>query len=82
MNFKRKRHNDYRISKRVVEVDDLSFLSDRDHRYGWLKRHYRHHRLRRALKKAEKITASNPKVATDLVRYYFIPKDRITIKKK
>lgn len=80
MKFKKRRHNDYRISKRVVEVDDLSFLSDRDHRYGWLRRHYRHHRLRRALKKAEKITASNPKVATDLVRYYFIPKDRITIK--
>lgn len=80
MKFIRRRHNDYRISKRVVEVDDLSFLSDRDHRYGWFRRHYRHHRLRRALKKAEKITACNPKVATDLVRYYFIPKDRITIK--
>ena len=74
------KHSDYRISKRVVEVEDLSFLSDRNHRYGWFRRHYRHHRLRRALKKAEKIDASNPKTATDLVRYYFISKERIILK--
>lgn len=74
------KNNDYRASKKVVEVHDLSFLSDRNHRYGWLKRHYRHHRLRRALKKAKSIIANNPKVATDIVRYYFVPKDKITIK--
>lgn len=75
-----KKYSDYRISKRVVEIEDLSFLSDRNHSYGWIRRHYRHHRLRRALKKADKIIACNPKTATDLVRYYFIPKERITIK--
>lgn len=80
MKFKRRKHNDYRISKRVVEVEDLSFLSDRDHHYGWLKRHFRHHRLRRALKKAERVVADNPKVATDIVRYYFVPKDKITVR--
>lgn len=74
------KHSDYRISKRVVEVEDLSFLSDRNHRYGWFRRHYRHHRLRRALKKAEKIVASNPKTATDLVRYYFVARERIILK--
>ena len=74
------KHSDYRISGRVIEINDLSFLSDRNHRYGWVRRHYRHHRLRRALKKADKIIASNQKVATDIVRYYFIPKDRITVK--
>ena len=74
-----KKHNDYRISGRMVEVEDLSFLSDRNHRYGWFRRHFRHHMLRRALKKAEKIVACNPKTATDLVRYYFVPKDRITL---
>jgi hypothetical protein len=75
-----KKHSDYRISKRIIEVEDLSFLSDRNHRYGWIRRHYRHHRLRRALKKAEKIIASDSDVATDIVRYYFVPKDRIIIK--
>ena len=80
MKFRKKKHNDYRISKRVVEVEDLSFLSDRDHHYGWFKRHYRHHRLRRALKKAEHIVASDPKTATDIVRYYFVPKEKITLK--
>jgi hypothetical protein len=75
-----KKYIDYRISKRVVEIEDLSFLSDRNHRYGWIRRHYRHHRLRRALKKADKIIACNQKTATDLVRYYFVPKERIMIK--
>lgn len=74
-----KKYKDYRISKRTVEVHDLSFLSDRDHRYGWFRRHYRHHKLRRALKKADRIIAQNPKVATDLTRYYFVPKERVTM---
>lgn len=75
-----KRNKDYKVSKRVVEVNDLSFLSDRNHRYGWLKRHYRHHRLRYALRRAEKVIAHDPKVAVDIVRYYFVPKDKITLK--
>ncbi len=75
------KHNDYRISRRVIEINNLSFLSDRNNRYGWLRLHLRHHKLRRALKKAEKVIVSNPDVATDVVRYYFVPKDRITIKK-
>ena len=66
--------------RRVVEVDDLSFLSDRNHSYGWLRRHYRHFRLRRALKKAKVIIASDTKVALEITRYYFIPKDRINIR--
>ena len=40
----------------------------------------KHHRLRRALKKAGKVIAADPDVATDIVRYYFVPKDKITIK--
>lgn len=75
-----RKYSDYRISKNVVEVDDLSFLSDRNHEYGWLRRHYRHHKLRRALKRADTIIAGTPKVATDIARYYFIPKERISIK--
>ncbi len=73
------KNKDYQSKKKVVKVNDLSFLSDRDHKYGWFKRHYRHHRLRRTLKKARVIIASNPDVARDLTRYYFIPKSRIDI---
>ncbi len=75
-----KKYTDYKAKRRVVEVHDLSFLSDRNHKYGWFRRHYRHHKLRRALKRAEKIIATNPKVATDITRYYFVPKDRITLR--
>lgn len=64
----------------MVEVNDLSFIKDRDHRYGWVKRHYRHFRLRRALRKAKSIVAADPDVAFDISRYYFIPKERITVR--
>ncbi len=74
------KNRDYRSKNRVVEVHDLSFLSDRDHKYGWFKRHYRHHRLCRALRRARTVIASNPEVAKGLTRYYFIPKDRINIR--
>lgn len=65
--------------RRIVEVEDLSFLADREHPYNWFQRHFHHHRLRIALKKADCIIAASPKVATDLVRYYFVPKDKITV---
>lgn len=74
-----KRYKDYRTSKRTVEVHDLSFLSDPNHHYGWFRRHYRHHKLRRALKRADRIIAGSPKVATDIVRYYFVPKEKLTV---
>ena len=74
-----KRITDYKTSRKTVEVHDLSFLSDRNHRYGWFSRHYRHHRLRRALKKAARSIALNNEGAHDITRYYFIPKERMTI---
>ncbi len=74
------KNKDYQSKKRVVEVHDLSFLSDRNHRYGWFKRHYRHHRLRYALKKAKVIVANNPEIAKELTKYYFIPKDKISVR--
>lgn len=75
-----KKSSDYNTRKRVVMVHDLSFLSDRNHRYGWIRRHYKHFRLRRALRKAKEIIAADPKVATDITRYYFIPKSRINVR--
>lgn len=75
-----KKNTDYITGKKVVMVHDLSFLSDRNHSYGWLRRHYRHHRLRRALRRADNIIAGNEEVAKDITRYYFIPKERINIR--
>lgn len=75
-----KKNSVYNASRSVVTVHDLSFLSDRNHRYGWIRRHYKHFRLRRALLKAKEIIAADPKVATEITRYYFIPKDRINVR--
>lgn len=68
--------------KRVVEVSDLSYLTDRNHRYNWFQRHFHHHRLRRALKKASRVIAADKSVAQDVHRFYFIPHERITIRHK
>lgn len=75
-----KKYKDKDTGVKVVEVSDLSFLKERNHRYGWFRRHYKHQRLRRALKKAGRIIASDSEVATDIVRYYFVPKDKIVLK--
>lgn len=66
--------------RRVVEVDDLSYLVEREHPYNWFQRHFHHHRLRIALKKADLVIASSPEVATDIVRFYFFPKDKIIVR--
>lgn len=74
-----RKYKDYKIERKTVEVHDLSFLSDPGHHYGWFRRHYRHHRLRRALKRADRIIAENRKVAAEITRYYFIPKENIMV---
>ena len=66
--------------RRVVEVGDLSYLKEREHHYNWFQRHYHHHRLRRALKKADLVIVSTPETAIDVVRYYFVPKDKIKVR--
>lgn len=66
--------------RRVLEVGDLSFLGDRDHRYGWLRRHILHFRMHLELRRADHVVAESEAVAADLVRYYFVPKDRISLK--
>ena len=66
--------------RRVVEVGDLSYLKERDHHYNWFQRHYHHHSLRIALKKADLVVVSTPETAVDVVRYYFVPKDKIKVR--
>lgn len=64
----------------IVEVGDLSFLKEKKHPYGWLKRHFLHFRLKLALRKADRIYVNDLSTAIDLVRYYFVPKDKIAVK--
>ena len=66
--------------RRVVEVGDLSYLKEREHHYNWFQRHYHHHRLRIALKKADLVIVSTPETAIDVVRYYFVPKHKIKVR--
>lgn len=66
--------------RRVVEVGDLSYLKEREHHYNWFQRHYHHHRLRIALKKADLVIVSTPETAIDVIRYYFVPKDKIKVR--
>ena len=66
--------------KKVAHVEDLSFLSDREHRYNWLQRHYFNIRDKRACRKADSIIVSDQSVADDIVRYYFIPRSKIIIR--
>ena len=74
-----RKYIDKSTGKKVVEVRDLSYLKDRNHPYNWFQRHYHHHRLRIALRRANQVLAANDTVATDLVRDYFVPKDKISI---
>lgn len=64
----------------IIEVDDLTFIGDRDYPYNWFQRHFHHHRLRLSLKKADLVVAADTRVAVDLVRYYFVPKEMIVIR--
>ena len=75
-----KKYKDNITGARIVEVSDLSFLREHDHSYGWFRRHYKHHRLRRALKKAARVIAADAAVAGDVARYYRVPKEKINIK--
>ncbi len=72
-------YRDKITGKKVVEVDDLSFLKQRNHQWGWFRRHFNHFRLKFALCRADRIYVPNCEVAVDLVRYYFVPKDKIAV---
>ena len=65
--------------QRTVEVDDLSFISDRSHKLGWLRLHLTHFRIKFALRRADIVIVPDESVAWDVSRYYFFPKDRIYI---
>lgn len=66
---------------KVAPVEDLSFLSQRHHRYNWLQRHYYNIRYKRACRKADYVIVNNDDVANDVVKYYFIPRSKIVIRR-
>lgn len=62
----------------AVSVHDLSFLSgSRD--CSWLERHRLNIRVRSSVRKADIIVASSDDTARDVVKYYFIPKQKIAV---
>ena len=65
---------------KVVGIDDLSFISNRRHKLGWLGLHIKHFSIKIALYWADKVVVPSIEVAKDVVRYYFFPKNRIYIK--
>ena len=73
------KYKDKATGRKIAKVGDLGFLADRTCRHNWFKIHFRHHKLKWMLRKADLIVAENKDVADGLVRYYFIPRDRITI---
>lgn len=74
-----KKYREVGTGRNIVEVNDLSFLKYKDHEYGWLKRHALHFRLKLALYNADMIYAADSTIGVDLVRYYFVPKEKIII---
>lgn len=76
-----KKYRDKLSGKRIVEVRDLSFLRERQHRYGWIRRHYHSFRYKRACRRADVIVVPDDQTAFDVSRYYFIPKSKIRVVK-
>lgn len=64
---------------KVVEIYSLDFISDRNHKYGWLGLHFRHFRVKLLLKWADKVYVPDFQVAIDLVKYYFYPREDIIV---
>lgn len=64
----------------TLEVDDLDFLKNPEHQYGWIKRHFLSQWLKWALNHSDDIVAGNPTTAFDIHRFYYIPSCRITIR--
>lgn len=74
-----RKYRDRKTGKITVEVNDLSFLKEKDHPYGWFRRHFLHFRLKITLRNAEAILVPDTTTGIDLVRYYFVSKDKIAV---
>lgn len=65
--------------RKVVEVEDLSYLSDRNHGYSWFQLHWMHHTTGWAVRHADLVLVPNETVAKDVVKYYLVPKEKVVI---
>lgn len=74
------RYIDKLTGEKVAEVESLSFLCERENGYGWLKLHFHHFRMHLAIRWADCFVVADETVAADLVRYYFVPKEKIRIR--
>ena len=75
-----RRYTDASTGKTILEVDELDFLKNPKHRYGWIKRHFLNIWLKWALGNSDIIIAGNPTTAFDIHRFYYIPSERITVR--
>ena len=66
-------YKDRKTHEKIVEIHDLSFISDRNHKLGWFGLHYLHFRIKIMLKWADTV---------DLVRYYFFPRQNIIVDRR
>ena len=73
VNIRKARH-----TASVVTIHDLIFLFFPS-TYSWVDRHLYNMRFRSACRKADRIIAVSECTARDIVKYYFIPKDRISV---
>lgn len=75
-----RRYTDAQTGKTTLEIDELDFLKNPRHHYGWIKRHFLNLWLKWALGNSDTIIAGNPTTAFDIHRFYYIPTDRISVR--
>ena len=75
-----RRYVDPSDGKVVLEIDDLEFRKNPEHRYCWFKRHFLSHWLKWALNHSDVILAGDQTTAFDIHRFYYIPIARITVR--
>jgi hypothetical protein len=78
MEIKMKKYRDG-DGRKVVEVNDLSYLGNWNHEYSWFQLHKMHHTTGWAVRRADVVFVPNETVAKDVVKYYLIPKDKVVI---
>lgn len=64
--------------KSIVTIHDLIFVSF-PHTYNWFSRHIYNVKFRQACRTADRIIAVSRCTANDIVKYYFIPKNKIDV---
>ncbi len=75
-----RRYTDSQTGKRILEIDELDFLKNPKHHYGWIKRHFLNVWLKWALGHSDIIIAGDSTTAFDIHRFYYIPAELICIK--